>query len=95
MGAIIKHTKEDIKKFEAEICSGCHCADGCRCTFENMQEHIPNCPRFFNFMIGYKSFIEEQLEYEREHPEYVEEKRRKNLELSAHIKSLRKTKKKS
>lgn len=95
MGVVIKHTKEDIKRFKAEKCSTCHCLDSCHELFENFDEHIQYCPKFFNFMIGFKSFVEEQLEWQRAHPEEVEARRQANLELSKKIRAQRKASKKS
>lgn len=95
MAAIIKHTKEDVLKFEADVCTKCRCLESCKVTFPDITEHISGCPKFFNYMIGYKSFIDGQIEWMREHPEEVEAKRQRNLELSRQIKSQRRTKKKN
>lgn len=82
MGAIIKHTKEDVTRFSDEVCKKCRCLESCCSTFEDMETHIPNCPKFFNFVIGYTSFVIEQLEYDIEHPDEVEERHKKNLEIA-------------
>ena len=92
MAVVIKHTKEDVLKFEADVCLKCHCQEGCRVTFPDMKEHIPYCPKFFNYMIGYKSFVEEQAEWEREHPEEALARYKRNLELAQQIKKQRRTK---
>ena len=83
----VKYTKDDIIKFRNDICEKCHCHASCLDTFEDMNEHIQYCPKFFNYMIGYTSFVVEQCEWERNHPEEVEARHKKNLEIAKNIKS--------
>jgi hypothetical protein len=52
------------------------------------------CPHYFNWKHGIKTFVAEQLEWEREHPEEVEAKHKKNIELAKALRASRKNKKK-
>lgn len=93
MGAIIKHTKEDVTRFINEVCPKCRCLESCQNSFSDMGEHVPNCPKFFNFVLGYTSFITEQLEYDLKHPDEVEARHKKNLEIAKKMQDEKKNKK--
>ena len=63
-----------------------------KCINDNREDHwFLMCPHYFNWKIGYVSFVAEQLKWSEEHPEEQEEKRKQNLELA---KKLREEKKK-
>ena len=49
----LKFTKEDIENFTLEVCNKCHCKDACY----QMNLRKEACGKFFNWKIGYTSFV--------------------------------------
>jgi hypothetical protein len=52
------------------------------------------CPHYFNWKLGIKTFVAEQLEWERTHPEEVEAKHKKEVEKAKAWRASLKNKKK-
>jgi hypothetical protein len=54
------------------------------------------CPHYHSWKLGYSSFVWEQIDYYRQHPEEAEANRKKNLEVAQKMKEAKKgVKKKS
>ena len=74
----MKYDKKDIPQFQKEVCL-CDCIMKGKCIEEGKDDNwFLVCPKFFNWKIGYTSFVIEQLKWEREHPEEAEEKYKKS-----------------
>lgn len=87
------YKESDIPQFQEEVCKktcilkGRCIDDGCDKRFFLM------CPHYFNWKIEFKSFIVEQLEWQREHPEEVEKQKEKNKELAKKLRAEKKKEK--
>ena len=89
------YNEKDIPQFQEEVCNKTCIMNG-KCVKDEKDDHwFLMCPHYFNWKIGFKSFIAEQMEYDRLHPEEVEERKKKNLEIMRQMKSERKSIKKS
>ena len=74
----MKYDKKDIPQFQKEVCL-CDCIMKGKCIEEGKDDKwFLACPKFFNWKIGYVSFIQEQEQYYNEHPEEVEKKKQEN-----------------
>ena len=74
------YKESDIPQFQEEVCKKTCIYNG-RCIEEGKNKHwFLMCPHYFNWKIGYKSFVQEQFEWVREHPEEAEEKHRQLVE---------------
>lgn len=74
----MKYTKEEAIAFEqSDDCRKCVCRESCVSNYPDMLAHVVNCPRIFNWKIGFKSFVSENEEYLREHPEIEEQRQQK------------------
>jgi hypothetical protein len=66
-----------------------------KCIEEAKNEHwFLMCPHYFNWKLGIKTFVTEQLEWERTHPEEVEAKHKKEVEKAKAWRASLKNKKK-
>ena len=92
----MKYDKKDIPQFQKEVCL-CDCIMKGKCIEEGKDDKwFLACPKFFNWKIGYTSFIIEQLKWEREHPEEAEAKYKEAAEKAKKIKaSIKASKKKN
>lgn len=83
---------KDVPQFKEEVCKKTCIMKG-KCINDNREDHwFLMCPHYFNWKIGYVSFVAEQLKWLAEHPEEQEEKHKQNLGLA---KKLREEKKKA
>jgi len=53
------YTAYEAKQFEKEVCMNCKFYDSCKQTFSDMQQHVINCPKMFNWKIGFTSYVAE------------------------------------
>lgn len=76
----MKYDKNDIPDFQEQVCKKTCIMKG-KCIKEAKNEHwFLMCPHYFNWKLGIKTFVTEQLEWERNHPEEVEAKHKKEVE---------------
>jgi hypothetical protein len=88
----MKYDVKDVPKFQEEVCKR-DCIMKGKCIDDARDPHwFLMCPHYFNWKLGIKTFIQEQLEYERTHPEEMEARRKRNLELAKQIQAERRTK---
>ena len=88
------YDKSDLPTFREEVCKKTCIMKG-RCIEDGQDDHFfLMCPHYFNWKTEFKSFVAEQLEWQREHPEEAEARRQANLELSKKIKAQRRQAKK-
>ena len=91
----MKYDEKDIPQFQEEICKKT-CKMNGKCIEEGQNNHwFLMCPHYFNWKIGFVSFVSEQLKWQEEHPEEVEEKRKKNLEVAKKLRAEKKKNKKN
>lgn len=84
----------EVPQFQEEVCKNTCIMKG-KCIDDGRDSHwFLMCPHYHQWKLGYSSFVTEQIQWERDHPEEVEAKRQKNLELSKSIREARKTAKK-
>ena len=89
------YNEKDIPQFQEEVCKKTCVMKG-KCIERGENNHFfLMCPHYFNWKMGIKTFIAEQMEYDRLHPEEVEARRKKNLEVVKQIRSERKSTKRS
>lgn len=89
------YKESDIPKFQEEVCKKTCIMKG-KCIEYGYDNHFfLMCPHYFNWKIEFKSFVAEQLEYQRTHPEEMEEMRKKNLELAKELRKQKKATKKA
>jgi len=89
----MKYDEHDIPQFQEEICNG-RCKMKGKCITEGKDNHwFLMCPHYFNWKIGYVSFIEEQDKWNEEHPEEVAQKKEQNKELAKKMIAEKKAKK--
>lgn len=70
----MKYDKKDVPQFQEDVCKKT-CINKGACIEDGKDDRwFLMCPHFFNWKIEYKSFVSEQLEWEREHPEEAEVK---------------------
>lgn len=74
----MQYNKKDIPQFQEDVCKKTCILKG-KCINEGKDDHwYLMCPHYFNWKIGYKSFISELLEYQRQHPEeFIENNKKK------------------
>lgn len=88
----MKYDEKDIPQFQEDICKKTCVMQGI-CIEEEKDNHwYLMCPHYFNWKIGYHSFVEEQIRWSNEHPDEVEEQKKKNIELAKKIKQQKKSK---
>lgn len=70
----------DVPQFQQDVClKTCICKG--KCIEEGKDNHwFLMCPHYFNWKLDIKSFVIEQLEWERLHPEEAEEKHKQLVE---------------
>lgn len=88
----MKYDEKEVPQFQEEVCKKT-CKMKGKCISDGRDNHwYLMCPHYFNWKIGYVSFIEEQEEYYEEHPEEVEKKKQENKELAKKMREARKKK---
>ena len=84
----------DIPDLQEQVCKKTCIMKG-KCIKEAKNEHwFLMCPHYFNWKLGIKTFVTEQLEWERNHPEEVEAKHKKEVERAKAWRASQKNKKK-
>ena len=78
----MKLDEKKVPDFKNEVCSKCSWINQCN---DKDNHWFMMCPKFFNWCIGFKSFVAEQLEYQREHPEEMEKEKEKNKKLATKL----------
>lgn len=88
------YKESEVPQFQQEVCTKTCIMKG-KCIKEAHDNHwFLMCPHYFNWKIGYTSFVAEQLQYDREHPEEAEAKHKELVERAkAWKESQKKTKK--
>ena len=90
----MKYDKKDIPQFQEQVCKNTCIMKG-KCIEEAKNEHwFLMCPHYFNWKLGIKTFVAEQLEWERNHPEEVEAQHKKAVEKAKAWRASLKNKKK-
>lgn len=90
----MKYDKKDIPQFQKEVCL-CDCVMKGKCIEENKDDHwFLVCPKFFMWKLQIKSFVVDQLKWERTHLEEVEAKHKKEVEKAKAWRASLKNKKK-
>jgi hypothetical protein len=84
----MKYDVKDVPVFQEEVCKKTCIMKG-KCIDDARDPHwFLMCPHYFNWKLQIpKSFVTEQIEYAHTHPEEMEEKRKRNLEISKQIQS--------
>ena len=88
----MKYDEKDIPQFQEDKCKKTCVMHG-SCLEEEHDNHwYLMCPHYFNWKLGYHSFVEEQIRWQAEHPEETEEQKKKNIELAKKLKKEKKAK---
>ena len=70
----MKYDKKDVPAFQEQVCKKTCVCKG-KCIKDGKDDHwFLMCPHYFNWKLGIKTFVAEQLEWERNHPEEVAER---------------------
>lgn len=70
----------EVPQFQEEVCKKTCVMNG-KCITDGQNDHwFLMCPHYFNWKLGIKTFIEEQLEWERTHAEEAEAKHKALVE---------------
>jgi hypothetical protein len=89
----MEYDKKDVPQFQEDVCKKTCIMKG-KCVEENKDTHwFLMCPHYHSWKLGYTSFIWEQIQWEREHPEEIKKKKEQNKELAKQIRESKKTKK--
>ena len=85
----------DVPQFQKDVClKTCVCKG--HCITEGKDTHwFLMCPHYFNWKLGIKSFVIEQLEYDRTHPEEAAAKQQAKVEAAKKWKAEQKAKSKT
>ena len=91
----MKGNEKDIPKFQEQVCK-----KSCVMCGKCIEEHQDNswflaCPKYFNWKMGITTFVAEQLDWQRTHPEENEEKHKQLVERAKQWKAQTKKKFKS
>lgn len=88
------YDEKDIPQFQEEVClKKCVCKG--KCINDGNNNHwFLMCPHYHRWKLGYSSFVEEYLEWEREHKEEAEAKHKELVERAKAWKKAEKEKKK-
>ena len=90
----MKYDPKDVPAFQEEVCKKTCVMQG-KCIREERDNHwFLMCPHYFDWKIGFKSFVAEKEEYWKAHPEEAEAKRKANQELAQRLKAQYKTQRK-
>ena len=90
----MKFDKKDIPQFQKEVCL-CDCIMKGKCIEEKKDDNwFLVCPKFFMWKLKIKSFVIDQLKWEREHPEEVAAKHKEAVEKAKAWRASLKNKKK-
>lgn len=92
----MKYEEKDVPKFQEEVCKKTCIMKG-KCIEEGQSNHwFLMCPHYFNWKLEIpQSWVAEQIDWQREHPEEVEKQKKKNLEVAKKIKEEKKKTKKT
>lgn len=89
------YDKKDIPQFQEDVCKKTCILKG-KCIDEDRDPHwYLMCPHYHSWKLGYGSFVWDYLRWEREHPDEVQEKHKKNLEIAKKMKEDKKAEKKN
>ena len=91
----MQYDAKDVPQFKEDVCKKT-CIQQGKCIEEEKNDHwFLMCPHYHSWKLGYTSFVWEQIEWEKEHPDEVEEKHKQNLELAKKMKEQKKKAKKN
>lgn len=90
----MRYDPKDVPVFKEEVCKTT-CRMKGKCINDERDDHwFLMCPHYHSWKLGYTSFVWELLKWQEDHPEEMEEKRKKNLELAKKLKEQKKKPKK-
>ena len=74
------YKESDVPQFQQEVClKTCICKG--KCIEEGQNNHwFLMCPHYHSWKLGYSSFVWDQINWEREHPEEAEAKHKKLID---------------
>ena len=89
----MEYDKKDVPQFQEDVCKK-KCINKGSCIEKYTDPHwFLMCPHYHSWKLGYTSFIWEQIEWEREHPEEVAKRHEQNKEVAKQIRESKKAKK--
>lgn len=84
----------DVPQFQQDVCLKTCIMKG-KCIEEGQDNHwFLMCPHYHQWKLGYTSFVAEQIQWEREHPEEAKEKHKALVSRAKAWKELKKSTKK-
>lgn len=87
------YDKKDVPQFQKDMCSKCVLKG--KCIEEGKDDHwFLMCPHYHQWKLGYTSFVMEQMDWQREHPEENEAKCKERAEYAKRVKEQIKASKK-
>lgn len=90
----MQYDPKDIPAFKEEVCK-VSCRMKGKCINDCRDDHwFLMCPHYHSWKLEYTSFVWDQLRWQEEHPEEMEEKHKKNLEIAKILKEQKKKSKK-
>ena len=88
------YDEKDVPRFQEEVCKKTCIMNG-KCIAEEKDNHwFLMCPHYHSWKLEYGSFVWDNLKWEREHPDEMAEKKKKNLEIAKMLKEQKKAEKK-
>lgn len=85
----------DVPQFQQDVCLKTCIMKG-KCIEEGQNNNwFLMCPHYHQWKLGYTSFVAEQIQWEREHPEEAEAKHKEKVERAKAWKAEQKTKTKT
>ena len=85
----------DVPQFQQDVCLKTCVCEG-KCITEGKDNHwFLMCPHYHSWKLGYTSFIAEQIQWEREHPEEAAAKYKEKVERAKAWKAEQKAKAKA
>ena len=86
---------KDVPSFKEEVCKKTCIMKG-KCIEDGQNSHwFLMCPHYHQWKLGYTSFVAEQIQWEREHPEEAETKHKEKVERAKAWKAEQKAKAKT
>ena len=86
----MQYDPKDIPAFKEEVCK-VSCRMKGKCINDGRDDHwFLMCPHYHSWKFEYTSFVWDQLRWQEEHPEEMEEKHKQNLELAKKMKEQKK-----
>jgi len=75
------YDKKDIPQFQEDVCKKtCVMKGSCIEKYNGDDHWFLMCPHYHQWKLGYTSFVQEQLQWERDHPEEAAQKHAEKVE---------------